>query len=63
MLTRGQQLHDSRNLQDKARKCRELAATALTEEGRSILAELAEHYEAEASTANPALHSRSFAEA
>ena len=62
MLTRGQQLHDGVNLHDKARKCRELAATALTEEGRSILAELAERYEDEASAASRAVGRRSFAE-
>lgn len=44
MLTRAQQL------QDKARKCRELADTAMTEEGRSILFEIAQSYEREAST-------------
>ena len=46
MLTREQQL------QDKARKCRELADTAMTEEGRSILFELAQRYETEASSAD-----------
>ena len=45
MLNRAQQL------QDKARKCRELADTAMTEEGRSILCEIAQRYESEASTA------------
>jgi len=62
MLTRGQQLHEGVDLHDKARKCRELAATALTEEGRSILAELAEHYEVEASAVSPAVIRRPFAE-
>jgi hypothetical protein len=42
MLTREQQL------QDKARKCRELADTAVTEEGRNILCEIAQRYEREA---------------
>jgi len=46
MLTREQQLHD------RARKCRELADTAMTEEGRSILFEIAQRYEREASTAD-----------
>ena len=46
MLTREQQLHD------KARKCRELADTAVTEEGRSILQEIAQRYESEASSAD-----------
>lgn len=45
MLNRAQQL------QDKARKCRELADTAMTEEGRAILREIAQRYESEASTA------------
>ena len=45
MLNREQQLHD------KARRCRELAETAMTEEGRSILCEIAQRYETEASTA------------
>ncbi len=43
MLTRTEQL------QDRARKCRELAETAMTEEGRSILFEIARRYEHEAS--------------
>jgi hypothetical protein len=47
MLTRTQQL------QDRARKCRELADTAMTEEGRSILFEIAQRYEREASAADP----------
>jgi len=46
MLSRGQQLHD------RARKCRELADTAMTEEGRSILFEIAQRYEREASAAD-----------
>lgn len=46
MLTRAQQL------QDRARKCRELADTAMTEEGRSILGEIAQRYEHEASNAD-----------
>lgn len=45
MLTRAQQL------QDRARKCRELADTAVTDEGRSILVEIAQRYEREASGA------------
>jgi hypothetical protein len=45
MLNREQQLHD------KARRCRELAETAMTEEGRSILCEIAQRYEVEASAA------------
>ncbi|MCL6683623.1 hypothetical protein [Sphingomonas alba] len=43
MLTRAQQL------QDRAQKCRELADTAMTDEGRSILFEIAQRYEREAS--------------
>jgi hypothetical protein len=46
MLTREQQLHD------RARKCRELADTAMTEEGRSILFEIAQRYELEATVAD-----------
>ena len=46
MLTRAQQLHD------RARKCRELAESAMTDEGRSILFEIAERYEDEASSAD-----------
>jgi hypothetical protein len=46
MLTREQQL------QDRARKCRELADTAMTEEGRSILFEIARRYEREAGVAD-----------
>jgi hypothetical protein len=45
MLTRAQQL------QDRARKCRELADTAMTDEGRSILFEIAQRYEREAGVA------------
>ncbi len=41
-LTRAEQL------QDRARKCRELADTAMTEDGRSILFEIARRYEHEA---------------
>lgn len=44
MLSRAQQL------QDRARRCRELADTAMTEEGRSILFEIAQRYEREATT-------------
>ena len=57
MLTREQQLHD------RARKCRELADTAVTQEGRSILFEIAERYEREASTANRAADTSTFSEA
>ena len=46
MLTRAQQL------QDRARKCRELADTAVTDEGRSILFEIAKRYDREASDAD-----------
>lgn len=42
MLSRSKQLHD------RARRCRELADTAMTEEGRSILFEIAQRYELEA---------------
>jgi hypothetical protein len=45
MLTRAQQLHD------RARRCRELADTAMTDEGRSILVEIAQRYELEATGA------------
>jgi hypothetical protein len=55
MLTRGQPVRGmqrpsecAKHLNDKARKCRELADTAMTEDARSILFELAERYEAEA---------------
>ena len=48
MLTKAQQL------QDRARKCRELADSAMTDEGRSILFEIAERYEHEASNDPPA---------
>ena len=57
MLTREQQLHD------KARKCRELADTAVTEEGRSILQEIALRYEKEASTADDPRQSPALSEA
>jgi hypothetical protein len=46
MLNRAQQLHD------RARRCRELADTAMTEEGRSILFEIAQRYEHEATSEN-----------
>ena len=42
MLSRVQQLHD------RARRCRELADSAMTEEGRSVLFEIAHRYEEEA---------------
>ena len=45
MLSRAQQLHD------RARKVRVLAETAMTDEGRSILSEIAQRYELEASAA------------
>jgi hypothetical protein len=57
MLTREQQLHDT------ARKCRELADTAVTEEGRSILQEIAQRYESEASTADASRLNPAFSEA
>ena len=57
MLTRAQQL------QDRARKCRELADTAMTEEGRSILFEIAQRYEHEASIAEMPARRRAAAEA
>ena len=71
MLIRDQQLQDRQqrlhdivdHLHDKARKCRELADTAMTEEGRSILFELAQHYEHEASTADRPLDKRIYPEA
>lgn len=46
MLTRAQQLHD------RAQRCRELADTAMTDEGRSILFEIAQRYEREATSAD-----------
>ena len=71
MLTRAQQLHDREQqlhekavqLHDKARKCRELADTAMTEEGRSILFEIAQRYENEASTADRPRERSAFSEA
>jgi hypothetical protein len=42
MLTNAQQLHE------RARHCRDLADTAVTEEGRVILREIANRYEREA---------------
>ena len=57
MLSREQQLHD------RARKCRELAATAFTEEGRSILCEIAQRYENEASSQSESDGRDAFAEA
>jgi hypothetical protein len=57
MLTRAQQL------QDRARKCRELADTAMTEEGRTILFEIAQRYEHEASIAEVPAKRRPLAEA
>ena len=46
MLTRAQQL------KDRAQKCRERADTAMTDEGRSILFEIAQRYEREATVAD-----------
>ena len=40
----------SQQLQARAKKCRDLADTAVTEEGRSILCEIAERYEQQASS-------------
>ena len=57
MLTSSQQLHD------RAKKCRELADTAVTEEGRSILFEIAQRYEREASTADVPPKRRALSEA
>lgn len=57
MLTRAQQLRD------RARKCRELADTAMTEEGRSILFEIAQRYEQEASITEVPAKRRPLAEA
>ena len=58
MLTTKQQLQDRKQqlheqavqLQDRARQCRELADTAVTDEGRLILSEIAQRYECEAVT-------------
>ena len=57
MLTRAEQL------QDRARRCRELADTAATEEGRSILFEIAQRYEHEAGASEERVGERSLAEA
>jgi hypothetical protein len=57
MLTRAQQL------QDRARKCRELADTAMTDEGRSILFEIAKRYDREASDADLPAGRRDLSEA
>ena len=57
MLTRAQQL------QDRARKCRELADTAVTDEGRSILFEIAKRYDREASDADLPATRRAMSEA
>ena len=56
MLSRAQQL------QDRAQRCRELADTAMTEEGRSVLFEIAQRYEQEA-TGESASPKARFAEA
>jgi hypothetical protein len=71
MLTRAQQLQDRKQrlhekavqLQDKARQCRELADTAVTDEGRSILFEIAQRYENEALITDRPSGSPSFSEA
>jgi len=55
MLTREQQLRD------RAKKCRELADTAMTDEGRSILFEIAQRYEREATAADPPRDSKHYA--
>lgn len=57
MLTRAQQL------QDRARKCRELADTAMTDEGRSILFEIAKRYDREATDAELPARRRDLSEA
>ena len=57
MLTR------ARQLQDRARKCRELADTAMTEEGRSILFEIAQRYEHEAADADISADRKTWSEA
>lgn len=44
----------SEQLRDHARRCRELAETAMTDEGRAILAEMAERYEGELNLAERA---------
>jgi hypothetical protein len=56
MLTRAQQL------QDRAKKCRELADTAMTDEGRSILFEIAQRYEREATAADESPSRRALSE-
>lgn len=57
MLTNSQQLHV------RAKRCRELAETAVTEEGRSILCEIAQRYEQEASTEDEPRRRRVLSEA
>lgn len=47
MPTRAEQLND------RAQRCRELADSAMTDEGRSILFEIARRYEQEASGDDP----------
>jgi hypothetical protein len=54
MLTGSQQLNGAQQLHDRAQRCRELADTALTEEGRFILCEIARRYECEATVAEGA---------
>jgi hypothetical protein len=56
MAIRTQRLHD------RARECRDLAATAVTEEARTILLELAQRYEREASIAEAGRDSPELAE-
>lgn len=54
---------ESQQLQVKARQCRELADTAMTEEARVILREIAHKYEVEASEAAAIVARRKPAEA
>jgi hypothetical protein len=71
MLTRIQQVQDRERqlhekavqLQVRAQQCRELADTAVTDEGRSILFEIAERYENEALVTDEPAQSRAFPEA
>ena len=71
MLTRGQQVQGdqqlatecAKHLNDKAQKCRDLADTAMTEDARSILFELAQRYEAEAATVDRSAKAPAFSEA
>lgn len=52
----------SKQLREKAKQCRELADTAMTEEARLILKEIALKYEAEASEGMPATAERRLAD-